>query len=138
MLMHAQPSTNGRQHEDAPLRGLANFLQRNRLLIGGLALAVLLATFAFLQFARPVYESAVSLRVDQERSNVAVLDASRQLISGDSRPASIDPARGYRYWLKPGSYTLRVLTRDYEPKTAPLVVPGTPTVRIELEPVKRH
>ncbi len=68
---------------------------------------------------------------------VAVLDASGQVVSGDSRPATSDPAGGYRYWLKPGSYTLRVLARDYEPKTAPLVVPGTPSVRIELKPVKR-
>ena len=68
---------------------------------------------------------------------VAVFDASGQVISGDSRPTNIDSGGGFRYWLKPGSYTLRVMARDHEPKTTPLVVPGTPTVRIELKPLKR-
>src|SRR5690606_15176902 len=93
MLMHAQPSTNGRHHEEAPLRGLANFLLRNRLLIGGLTLAVLLATFVFLQFTRPVYESAASLRVDQERSNVAVLDALSSLSTGSEIDTEMEELR---------------------------------------------
>lgn len=69
--------------------------------------------------------------------HVAVVDASGRTISVDSRPLTGDGGGGRLYWLKPGSYSLRMVTRGYEPKMVPLVVPGTPTVRIELEPVKR-
>jgi tyrosine-protein kinase Etk/Wzc len=54
---------------------------------------VLLATFAFLQFARPVYESATSLRVDQERSNVAVLDALSSLSTGSEIDTEMEELR---------------------------------------------
>jgi capsular exopolysaccharide synthesis family protein len=93
MLLYAQPQTNGKPHDDAPLRSLANFLQRNRLLIAGLALPVVLATFLFLRLARPVYESAASLRVDQERSNVAVLDALSTLSTGSQIDSEMEELR---------------------------------------------
>jgi tyrosine-protein kinase Etk/Wzc len=93
MLLYAQPQPNGRPHDEAPLRSLANFLQRNRLLIVALAVPVVAATILFLQWSRPVYESAVSLRVDQERSQVAVLDALSTISSGSQIDSEMEELR---------------------------------------------
>jgi len=93
MLMPANPQRNGRPHTDAPLRSLANFLQRNRLLIAGTMVPVVIATLVFLYLARPVYESASSLRIDQERSNVAVLDALSNLSSGSEIDTEMEELR---------------------------------------------
>ncbi|MGH7507029.1 MAG: Wzz/FepE/Etk N-terminal domain-containing protein, partial [Longimicrobiales bacterium] len=93
MIMRVEPQLNGRVGDEAPLRNLINFLQRNRLLIVGLLLPVLAATLLFLRFARPVYEAATSLRIDQQRSDVAVLDVLKNLSSGSEIDTEMEELR---------------------------------------------
>lgn len=60
---------------------------------------------------------------------VTILDASGRAVA--NRPPALDPTGAFRYWLRPGNYTIKVGGRDYEAKSVPLVVP-TPMVQIEL------
>ena len=83
---------NGRR-EDAPLRSLSNFLLRNRWLVFGFLPVVLLAAAAFLYYARPVYEAAASIRIDEERSNVAVLDILKSLSTGSEIDTEMEELR---------------------------------------------
>lgn len=69
---------------------------------------------------------------------VGIADSAEGPAGGASRPADRDANGTYRFWLRPGSYSIRVMARDHEPKTVPLVVPGTPAVRIEMKAVKRE
>lgn len=64
-----------------------------------------------------------------------ITDAAGRVVG--ERP-SRDPAGGLRFWLQPGTYVVRAIGRDYEPKTAPLTVPETPLVQLELTRVKRE
>lgn len=67
---------------DAYLRSLWNFIQRNRWLTLGIPVLVVALAGAFLTRATPVYEASTTLRIDEDRSNVPVLDALRTLSSG--------------------------------------------------------
>lgn len=92
-MQHTTQHPNGKAPADAPLRSLSNFVLRNRLLIVGFLPFVLLATVAFLYFARPVYDAASSIRVDEERSNLAVLDALKSLSSGSEIHTEMEELR---------------------------------------------
>jgi tyrosine-protein kinase Etk/Wzc len=65
------------------LRQLLNFVLRNRALVLGIPLVVLAATIVFVLRATPVYEASAWIRVDEQRSNLPVLDALSTLSSGD-------------------------------------------------------
>lgn len=73
---------NGRPNETIHLRELVHFTRRNLPLTIGIPVLVLLATAAFLTMATPVYEAEATLRIDEDRSNLALLDALRTLSSG--------------------------------------------------------
>ncbi len=75
------PSLNGRKAE-APLRNLLNFVQRNRALAFGVPVLTLAATAAFVALATPVYDGSVMIRIDQEQSNIPVLDVLKTLATG--------------------------------------------------------
>ena len=38
----------------------------------------------------------------------------------------------YRFWLRPGTYAVRVVAQGYQPKPVEITVPGLPRVRVEL------
>jgi tyrosine-protein kinase Etk/Wzc len=57
-------------------------VRRNRWLIIGAPLVTLAAAAVFVAVATPVYETTASLRLDKERSNLAVLDALQELSTG--------------------------------------------------------
>jgi len=72
---------------------------------------------------------AATRRIAQD-AFAAIVDSAGRTVA--DRPAATDPEGGLRYWLPPDNYTVRVMSRQYAPKTVPLVVPGTPVVEIEL------
>lgn len=76
------PQRNGRGREEAHLRNLWNFLFRNRLLTIGIPTLMVAATVVFVTLATPVYDAAVWIRIDEDRSNLPVLDALKDLSSG--------------------------------------------------------
>jgi tyrosine-protein kinase Etk/Wzc len=68
----------------SPARSVVEFVGRNRWLVVGLPLIMLVATLVFVNWTTPVYHGATSVRIDEERSNVAVLDALKELSQGAS------------------------------------------------------
>ncbi|HSH44440.1 MAG TPA: GNVR domain-containing protein, partial [Longimicrobiales bacterium] len=78
--------TNGAgasRREVSHLRELYNFVLRNRLLVLLVPVVVVLATLGFVLAATPVYDAASWIRVDEEQSNLPVLDALQTISSGD-------------------------------------------------------
>lgn len=71
-----------RRQEEVRLRSLWNVARRHPLLSLGVPALVLAATVLFLITTVPVYEVATSIRVDERKSNIAVLDALETLRSG--------------------------------------------------------
>lgn len=69
---------------------------------------------------------------------VGIGDSAEGPAGGPGRHADRDANGTYRFWLRPGSYWIRVMSRGHEPKSVPLIVPGTPAVRIELNAIKRQ
>lgn len=68
----------------SPARSAVEFIQRNRWFIAGMPLLMLLATLLFVNWVTPVYNGTTSVRIDEERSNIAVLDALKELSQGAS------------------------------------------------------
>jgi tyrosine-protein kinase Etk/Wzc len=66
------------------VRELWQFVQRNRLVLLLVPLAVLSAAVVGMRTVRPVYEAATTIRIDEDKSNVPVLDMLRTLSSGSS------------------------------------------------------
>ena len=75
---------NGRGKQQSPARDAYEFVMRNRYLALGAPILMLAATLLFIQWTTPVYFGAASLRIDEDRSNIAVLDALQELSSGAS------------------------------------------------------
>lgn len=74
---------NGSQPQ-SPARSAFEFVQRNRWLVAGMPLLMLFATIIFVNWVTPVYHGVTSVRIDEERSNIAVLDALKELSQGAS------------------------------------------------------
>lgn len=73
---------NGRHRGVNHVREAWHFLRRNVRLVLGVPLVVLLVAVAALQVVRPVYDTGTTLRIDEDKSSVPVLDALRSLSSG--------------------------------------------------------
>jgi capsular exopolysaccharide synthesis family protein len=76
--------SNGQPSAAAATLNLVDFVRRNRWLVLGVPVAMLVAAFIFIAFATPVYRGLASARIDEDRSNVALLDALQELSSGAS------------------------------------------------------
>jgi capsular exopolysaccharide synthesis family protein len=74
---------NGRP-APSPARTALEFVVRNKWLILGVPVLMIAATVAFVNWVTPVYSGATSVRIDEERSNIAVLDALKELSQGAS------------------------------------------------------
>lgn len=83
----------GRPEEEARLRSLWNFVARNRLLTLGVPLLVVAATVVLVYVVSPVYEASTWIRIDEERSNVAVLDALSALSAGTTIGTELEVLR---------------------------------------------
>lgn len=68
----------------ATTRSIVQFVLRNRWLVVGVPIALLVVTAIFVAWTVPVYKGHAALRIDEDRSNVAVLDALQELSSGAS------------------------------------------------------
>ncbi|HUP88861.1 MAG TPA: polysaccharide biosynthesis tyrosine autokinase [Longimicrobiales bacterium] len=77
-------NTNGRTTDKDTARSIVQFVQRNRWLIFGVPVATLVLTAFFIAWTTPVYMGETVIRVDKERSNIAVLDALQELSNGAS------------------------------------------------------
>ncbi len=77
--------TTGAGRRTTHLRDLLNFVQRNRAMVVGLPVLVVLATLAFVFMATPVYEASSWIRIDEERSNLPVIDALQTLSSSGDK-----------------------------------------------------
>jgi tyrosine-protein kinase Etk/Wzc len=67
--------------------------KRHRWLSLGVPLALLASTGFFLWWTAPVYESATTIRVDQDRSGVAIIEALRTLSSGSKITTEMEELR---------------------------------------------
>ena len=68
----------------SPARSAVDFVQRNRWLVAGVPLLMVALTLLFVNWVTPVYHGVASVRIDEERSNIAVLDALKELSQGAS------------------------------------------------------
>src|SRR5688500_18568502 len=76
---------NGRSAaQQSPARSAVEFVTRNRWLILGVPALMLLATLLFVNWTTPVYSGLAKVRIDEDRSNIAVLDALKELSQGAS------------------------------------------------------
>ena len=85
MQYPTKPSTNGRNRPRGrlgPLETVTRALRRNWILPVVIPILVIGFTAIALRFIQPVYEASAQLRIDQQRSNLAVLDALQSISSG--------------------------------------------------------
>jgi uncharacterized protein involved in exopolysaccharide biosynthesis len=67
------------------LRTLWRGLRRNPWLVLGVPALVFTATVAFVATATPVYQTSTAIRIDESKSNIALLDALQTLSAGGSK-----------------------------------------------------
>lgn len=77
-------TANGPRSSAQATVNLVEFARRNRWLVLGVPVATLAAALIFIAWATPVYRGLASARIDEDRSNVALLDALQELSSGAS------------------------------------------------------
>ena len=77
-------SASSRPEQTATVREMLKFVARNRWLVLGVPIATLVLAAFFIAAATPVYQGVTSVRVDKERSNIAVIDALQELSQGAS------------------------------------------------------
>jgi polysaccharide biosynthesis transport protein len=86
-----QPASNPRSRLD--LGEVWRAARRHRALSIGVPVALLASTAFFLWWVEPVYESTTTIRVDQERSGVAIIEALSQLSSGSKIVTEMEELR---------------------------------------------
>ncbi len=79
--------------EEIHLRDIWNLLLRNWLYIGLSLILVVGATAAYTFTAVPVFQSTVAVRIDEERSNVPVLDILQSLSTGSQVETEMEVLR---------------------------------------------
>lgn len=77
-------NSNNRPSDKETARAILQFVRRNRWLVVGVPVATLIMTAFFIAWTTPVYMGETVIRVDKERSNIAVLDALQELSNGAS------------------------------------------------------
>ncbi|MBI4538216.1 MAG: polysaccharide biosynthesis tyrosine autokinase [Gemmatimonadetes bacterium] len=77
----------------SPLARLRDVVRRHLLLVAGTPAALVLGTVVFLLVSTPIYEASTSIRIDERRSNVAVLDVLRTLSGGSPVNTEIEVLR---------------------------------------------
>ena len=75
---------NGRQPSAGATRNLVEFIARNPWTVIGVPVLLVIATAFFVAWTVPVYQGLTTTRIDQNRSNIAVLDALQELSAGAS------------------------------------------------------
>lgn len=90
-----QPLANGRRPQEPRASELWHILRRNPVLAVGLPLLIVLAATGFVLLATPIYESYVSIRVDESRPGDAppMLDILSVLSSGNEVETEMEVLR---------------------------------------------
>lgn len=83
----------GRDDRQLEVRQFVQAASRNRWLSIGLPLAILASTAFFLWWTAPVYQAATTIRIDEQQSGVAIVEALRTLSSGGRIPTEIEELR---------------------------------------------
>ena len=77
------PNANGANRANlSTVRGLRRLVRRNGWLFVVIPILTLAATAVFIAVATPVYDGMATLRIDKQRSSLAVLDALQELSTG--------------------------------------------------------
>jgi tyrosine-protein kinase Etk/Wzc len=79
------PPTNGAprpQERGTYVSELWNFVRRNRAVVLLVPLVVLITAIVAVRAIRPVYEAGATIRIDEDKSNVPIIDALKTLSSG--------------------------------------------------------
>ncbi|RMH12680.1 MAG: polysaccharide biosynthesis tyrosine autokinase, partial [Gemmatimonadetes bacterium] len=79
--------------DEISLRDIWNLLRRNQWLIFLCVLLVTGGAAAYSYFAVPVYESATTIRIEEERANLPVLDILQELSSGSQVETEMEVLR---------------------------------------------
>jgi tyrosine-protein kinase Etk/Wzc len=75
------------------LREMWQACRRQRVLSVGIPALILVTTGFFLWWTEPVYEGVATIRIDQERSGVAIIEALRNLSSGSKITTEMEELR---------------------------------------------
>lgn len=84
---------DSRFEDEIHLREIWNLLFRNWLLIGFALFVVVVAAAAYTLWVVPVFESTVTIRIDEESSNVPVLDILQTLSAGSQVETEMEVLR---------------------------------------------
>src|SRR5919199_1328414 len=87
----ANPSKDA--EDEVHLRDVWNFWRRNRLPIVGCLALSLAASALYIWRATPIYEASTSIRIDEEQSELPVLDALKTLSTGSEVSTEIEVLR---------------------------------------------
>src|SRR5918911_2995624 len=87
----ANPSKD--TEDEVHLRDVWNFWRRNRLPILGCLVLALAASALYVWRATPIYEASTSIRIDEEQSELPVLDALKTLSTGSEVSTEIEVLR---------------------------------------------
>jgi tyrosine-protein kinase Etk/Wzc len=80
----SSPSPNGGQPTGRRrVRTFSSAIRNNLPLVIGLPIFVVVMTFVFILWVRPLYEAGMSIRIDEDGSGIAILQALESLSSGD-------------------------------------------------------
>jgi tyrosine-protein kinase Etk/Wzc len=90
--MRSEPAGHAGQ-SGLDLREIWRSCMRQRWLAFGIPVVLLASTGFFLSWTAPVYEAATTIRIDQERSGVAVLEALKTLSSGNKISTEMEELR---------------------------------------------
>lgn len=92
MIMERRSATHG---GDASLnvRQMVQACRRQSLLSLGIPALLLASTAVFLWWSAPVYQAVTTIRIDQERSGVAIIEALRNLSSGSKITTEMEELR---------------------------------------------
>jgi tyrosine-protein kinase Etk/Wzc len=121
-----EPINNGGSpHEPAErpdggayVRDLWNFLRRNRLIITIVPLLALGAAVLGTRYIRPIYEAETTIRIDEERSSVPILDVLKTLSSSGSGIGTEMQVLRSRTLAEAVIDSLRLQVRLLEPRSA--------------------
>ena len=90
---HESRTTGVRPDDEIHLRDVTNLLARNWWVIAASLVVVVGATVAYTLYQVPVYESVTSIRIDEDRSELPVLDVLQNLSSGSEVETEMEVLR---------------------------------------------
>lgn len=87
------PVAGGHTSDELSLRDVWNLLVRNWIVIGASLLLTLAATGLYVFFSVPVYQASTSIRIEEERTDLPVLDVLQTLSTGSEVETEMEVLR---------------------------------------------